>query len=52
MAVAVKDMSTADLCCLLEEAGVHEKILLRIESTGWTEEDLKELIPMIGTGSV
>ena len=52
----VANMSTVDLCCLLEEAGVHEDVMRsftqnRINGLGFlslTEVDLKELVPVIG----
>ena len=53
---SMANMNTADLFCLLEEAGVHEDVTRsftenRINGMGFlslTEEDLKELVPVIG----
>lgn len=53
---SMANMHTADLCCLLEEAGVHEDVTRsftknRINGMGFlslTEDDLKELVPVIG----
>ena len=56
VAAVLNDMSTADLCRHLEEAGVHEDVTRsftqnRIDGLGFlslTEDDLKELIPVVG----
>ena len=56
MAISLKEMSTADFCCFLDEAGVHEDVTRsftqnRINGLGFLsliEDDLKELVPVIG----
>lgn len=55
-APVLKDLTVTDLCCYLEEAGVHEDVTRsfiqnRIDSLGFlslTDDELKELIPVVG----